>query len=188
MLEELLEHLKAGKPLIGETKFESTMQEVSIATQKQLFEMNNIYKSDLEMKESVEGILGYSIPDTVRIRQPFYMDFGKNVEFGENVFVNASCHFQDQGGIRIGNNALIGHQVVLATLDHGLTASERENLYPAAIEIEDDVWIGSNSVILKGITIGEGAVVAAGSVVTKDVPANVVVGGNPAKVLRKIEE
>lgn len=187
MLEELLEHLKAGKPLIGETKFESTMQEVSIETQKQLSEMNNVYKSDLEMKESVANILGHSIPDTVRIRQPFYMDFGKNVEFGENIFINASCHFQDQGGIRIGNNALIGHQVVLATLDHGLAAAERGNLYPAAIVIEDDVWIGSNSVILKGITIGAGAVVAGGSVVTKDVPANVVVGGNPAKVLREIK-
>lgn len=139
MLEELLEHLIAGKPLIGETKFESMMQEVSIKTQKQLSEMNKVYKSDLEMKKSVENILERSIPDTVRIRQPFYMDFGKNIQFGENVFINASCHFQDQGGIHIGNNALIGHQVVLATLDHGLAASERKKLYPGSIVIEDDV-------------------------------------------------
>ena len=184
MLEELLEHLNQRQTLIGGSKLGETMQKVAIETQRQLGKINHTYKTDLEMKHAVEQILGHSLPDTVRIRQPFYMDFGKNIEFGENVFVNASVHMQDQGGIRIGNNALIGHQVVFATLDHDLATDRRGDLHPAPIILEDDVWIGANSVILKGITIGEGSVVAAGSVVTKDIPKKVVVGGNPARVIK----
>lgn len=187
MLEELLNHLNEGKPLLNGSKLLQTMQEISIETQEQLGEMNHTYKTDLEMKEAVARILGKEVPDSVRIRQPFYMDFGKNIQFGENVFVNASVHMQDQGGIYIGDNTLIGHQVVFATLDHDLMRTKRNNLYPAPIVLESDVWIGSNAVILKGVTIGEGAIVAAGSVVTKDVPANVVVGGNPAQVIKEIK-
>ncbi len=188
MLEELLDHLNQGKTLLKGSKFEKTMQEVAIETQRQLGTINHTYKTDAEMKDAVEQIIGHPIPETVRIRQPFYLDFGKNVEFGENVFVNASVHMQDQGGVRIGNNALIGHQVVFATLDHDLAADKRGNLHPALIVLEDDVWIGSNAVLLKGITIGAGSVVAGGSVVTKDVPKNVVVGGNPARIIKEIDQ
>src|SRR5699024_11418523 len=81
------------------SKLAQAMQEISIETQKQLGEMNHTYKTDMEMKEAVANIIGEDIPDTVRIRQPFYMDFGKNIHFGENVFVNASVHMQDQGEI-----------------------------------------------------------------------------------------
>lgn len=187
MIGELLNHLNEGKTLLGGSELEDVMQEVSIETQRQLAEINHTYKTDIEMKEAVARILDKEVPDSVRIRQPFYMDFGKNIQFGEDVFVNASVHMQDQGGIRIGDRALIGHQVVFATLDHGLTSTKRNNLHPAPIVLENDVWIGSNAVILKGVTIGEGAIVAAGSVVTKDVPANVVVGGSPARVIKEIK-
>lgn len=188
MLEELLEHLDAGKPLIKGNEFNEIMHEVSIDTQKKLSQINNTYHTETEMRNEVALILGQSIPESTRIRQPFYMDFGKNIEFGENVFINSSVHMQDQGGIKIGNNALIGHQVVFATLDHGFKPSERGNLRPGRIVLEDDVWIGSNATILKGVTIGEGAIVAAGSVVTKDVPAHTIVGGNPAKGIKEISE
>lgn len=188
MLKDLLNHLNEGKTLFGGSELESVMQEVAIETQKQLAQINHTYKTDLEMKEAVARILDKEVPNSVRIRQPFYMDFGKNIEFGENVFINASVHMQDQGGIRIGNNALIGHQVVFATLDHDLIPNKRGNLHPAPIVLEDDVWIGSNAVILKGVTIGEGSVIAAGSIVTKDVPANVIVGGNPARILKKLSD
>lgn len=187
MLEQLLNHLKMGNPLVPGNEFESTMQEVSIQTQRQLAEMNANYLDDQEMRLRVQTILDHDIPESVRIRQPFYMDFGKNIEFGENVFINASCHFQDQGGIQIGDNALIGHQVVLATLDHDLIPEKRGILYPAPIVIEEDVWIGANATILKGVTIGRGSVVAAGAVVTKDVSAYTIVGGNPARVIKQIE-
>ena len=95
---------------------------------------------------------------------------------------------QDQVGITIGNGSLIGHHVVLATLNHDLDADRRQDLLPKPIHIGERVWIGSGAVILAGVTIGEGAVVAAGAVVTKDVPAYTVVGGVPAKVIKKIRE
>lgn len=188
MLQELLNHLNEGKPLIEGNEFEATMQKVAIDTQKRLAEINHTYRDDEEMRKGVEEIIEHPIPASVRIRQPVYMDFGKNITFGENVFVNASCHFQDQGGIKIGNNVLIGHQTVLASLDHDLHPKHRGNLYPGKIIIEDDAWIGANATILKGITVGEGSVVAAGSVVTKDVAPYTIVGGNPAKFIKKIEK
>ena len=118
---------------------------------------------------------------------PFYTDCGKNITVGKNVFINSGCKFQDQGGITIGDGTLIGHNVVLATLNHGIAPEERHDLFPAPIHIGKNVWIGANAVVLPGVAIGDHAVIAAGAVVTKDVPANAVVGGIPAKVIRLIK-
>ncbi len=98
------------------------------------------------------------------------------------------CKFQDQGGIYIGDGALIGHNVVLATLNHAMSPSRRGTMVPAPIRIGKNVWIGSNAAILPGVTIGDGAIVAAGAVVTRDVPENAIVGGVPAKVIRHLRE
>jgi acetyltransferase-like isoleucine patch superfamily enzyme len=117
--------------------------------------------------------------------RPFTPTAEKNITFGKNVFINAGCKFQDQGGITIGDGALIGHNVVLATLNHDMAPEKRGNMHPAPIVIGKNVWIGSSATILPGITIGEGAIVAAGAVVNKDVPKNTVVGGVPAKVIRQ---
>ena len=119
---------------------------------------------------------------------PFYTDCGKNITVGKNVFINSGCRFQDQGGISIGDGTLIGHNVVLATLNHGISPDERHDLFPAPIHIGKNVWIGANATVLPGVTIGDNAVIAAAAVVTKDVPANVVVAGVPAKVIRKTEK
>lgn len=116
---------------------------------------------------------------------PFYTDFGKNITLGKNVFFNSGCKVQDQGGVTIGDETLIGHNVVLATLNHGILPEERHDLLPAPIKIGRNAWIGSGSVILPGVTIGDNAVIAAGSVVTKNVAAGDVVGGVPAKRLHK---
>ena len=97
-----------------------------------------------------------------------------------------SC-FQDQGGIEIGDNVLIGQQVVIATINHDLTPSIRANMFPAPVKIGNSVWIGAHATILSGVTIGDNAVIAAGAVVTKDVPANAIVGGVPAKIIKQIE-
>ena len=118
---------------------------------------------------------------------PFYTDFGKNITLGKNVFINSDCKFQDQGGIIIDDGALIGHGVVLATLNHDLAPSKRQQLHPAPIHIGKNVWIDANAVICAGVTIGDNAVVAAGAVVVRDVEANTVVGGVPAKVIKRIE-
>ena len=119
---------------------------------------------------------------------PFYTDCGGNIRIGNDVFVDAGCCCQDQGGIFVGDGVLIGHQVVLATLNHDLAPAKRKNMFHAPIVIGNNVWIGAHATILAGVTLGENSVVAAGAVVTKDVPAGAVVAGVPAKIIKNIEE
>ena len=104
-----------------------------------------------------------------------------------NVFINAGCKFQDQGGITIGDRTFIGHNVVLATLDHDLDPDKRLLMHPSPITIGQNVWIGSNVTVTRGVTIGDNSVIAAGAVVTRDIPANVVAGGVPAKVIKPLK-
>lgn len=149
-------------------------------------ELNNQYHSPEEVREIMERLTGKEIDPTFRLFPPFYTDFGKNITIGRDVFINSGCHFQDQGGIEIGDGALIGHNVVLATINHDLDpAMNRKNHY-APIKIGAHVWIGSNATVLSGVSIGEWSVVAAGAVVTKDVPPMTVVGGVPARPIKKI--
>jgi acetyltransferase-like isoleucine patch superfamily enzyme len=110
----------------------------------------------------------------------------KNITVGDHVFINTGCKFQDQGGIVIGDDTFIGHNTVLATLDHDINPEKRHLLYPAPINIGKKVWIGANVVITKGVTIGDNSVIAAGAVVTHDIPANVIAAGVPAKILREL--
>ena len=151
-------------------------------------ELNNQYHTPEELREIMGRLTGKKIDDTFRMFPPFYTDFGKNITIGKDVFINSGCRFQDQGGIEIGNGALIGHNVVLATINHDLNPKENRKNHYAPIKIGAHVWIGSNATILPGVTLGDYAVVAAGAVVTRDVPALTVVGGVPAGVLRTIQE
>ena len=150
-------------------------------------EMNSSYHTPEELREIMERLIGKQVDDTFRLFPPFYTDFGKNIKIGKNVFINSGCHFQDQGGITIGNDVLIGHNVVLATINHDLAPSQNRKNHYAPVTISNNVWIGSNATILPGVTIGEWAVVAAGAVVTKNVEPYTVVGGNPAKLIKTVE-
>ena len=132
-------------------------------------------------------LLDKPVDGTFKMFPPFYTDFGKNITIGQNVFINACCHFQDHGGITLGDGCLIGHNVVFATLNHGIAPDDRASMYPAPIRLGKNVWVGSNSTILRGVTIGDNAIIAAGSVVTKDVTGNTIVGGVPAKCIRHID-
>lgn len=150
-------------------------------------ELNNQYHTPEKIREIMGRLTGKKIDPTFRLFPPFYTDFGKNITIGRDVFINSGCHFQDQGGIEIGDGALIGHNVVLATINHDLNpAMNRKNHY-APIKIGAHVWIGSNATILSGVFVGEWSVVAAGAVVTKDVPPMTVVGGVPARIIKNIE-
>lgn len=102
------------------------------------------------------------------------------------MFFNTGCSFQDSGGITIGDGTMIGMNITIATLNHGLSLDTRNTTYPFPVNIGENVWIGSNATILPGVNLGNNAVVAAGAVVTKDVPENTVVIGVPAKVIKKI--
>ena len=127
------------------------------------------------------------VPPSVRVFPPYYTDFGLNTHLGEGVFINACCHFQNHGGVWLGDGCQIGHSVVFATLDHGIEPERRKTTCPAPIVLGRNVWVGSNATILSGVTVGDDAIVAAGAVVTRDVPAATIVGGVPARVLRTID-
>jgi acetyltransferase-like isoleucine patch superfamily enzyme len=124
----------------------------------------------------------------VTLFPPFNADFGRNITLGKRIFINSGCKFQDQGGVVIGDDCLIGHNVVIATLNHDLAPSRRADMHPAPVVIGRNVWIGSNATILPGVTIGDDAVVAAAAVVTKDVPEKSVVVGSPARVVRSLSD
>ncbi len=151
-------------------------------------ELNAQYHTPEEIREIMRRLTGRQIDDSFRLFPPFYTDFGKNIHIGKDVFINSGCHFQDQGGIEIGDGAMIGHNVVLATVNHDLNPAQNRKLHYAPIQIGAHVWIGSNATVLSGVTIGAWSVVAAGAVVTRDVPPYTVVGGVPAKIIRQITE
>ena len=150
-------------------------------------EINNKYHTPEEIVDLFSKLTDREVDKTFRLFPPFYTDCGKNIVVGKNVFINACCKFQDQGGIEIGNGVLIGHNVTLATLNHDERPEYRQNIYPKPIKIGDNVWIGANATILQGVKIGDGAIIGANAVVTHDVPANTVVAGVPAKIIRKVK-
>ena len=151
-------------------------------------EINNSPHTMSELRQLFCKLIGQEIDEGFGLFPPFYTDYGKNIKVGKNVFINSGCCFQDQGGIEIGNGALIGQQVVIATLNHDLDPEKRGNMFPAPVKIGNKVWIGAHATILPGVTIGEGAVVGAGAVVTKDVPPYAVVAGVPAKIIKFVKE
>lgn len=186
-LEEFLKYMNSGKTVIANSPAHQFMHRASQEAMKITSLINNTYHESDEIRSLMSQLTGKEIDKSFALFPPFITDCGKNIEFGKNVFINSGCKFQDQGGITIKNNVLIGHNVVLATLNHSIDPKKRGDMEPSPIVIGDDVWIGSNSTILPGVTIGNGSIVAAGSVVTKNVGENVIVGGVPAKVIKKIE-
>lgn len=185
-IDEFLAILNAGETVVAGSEAHLYMTDMANEAMKITAELNGSYQTPDQIRALMSKLTGAPVPESFAMFPPFTSDFGKNITFGENVFINAGCRFQDQGGITIGDNCLIGHNVVMATLNHELDPVNRANITPAPIVLERNVWIGANVTILPGVTIGENAVVAAGAVVTKDVPANTVVGGVPAKVIREI--
>ena len=185
-LKEFLSAFESGQPVRADSDAMRYSGWISHQAMKLTTELNSSYHTPEEIQEIFSELTGKQVDKTFGMFPPFYTDCGKNITVGKNVFINSGCRFQDQGGISIGDGTLIGHNVVLATLNHGISPDERHDLFPAPIHIGKNVWIGANATVLPGVTIGDNAVIAAAAVVTKDVPANVVVGGIPAKVIRPI--
>ena len=185
-LEQLITLLNSGTMIQSGGEAHKLMWQISQESLKLTAKLNNQYHSPEEIRSIFEELTGKLIDETFAIFPPFYTDFGKNISLGKGVFINAGCSFQDQGGITIGNRSLIGHNVVLATLNHDLNPNNRGAIVAAPITIGDNVWIGANATVLPGVSIGNGAVIAAGAVVTQNVAANTVVGGVPAKILKTI--
>ena len=186
-LEEYLNRLSGGETVEGGSEMHMFMHEVSQEALKITAELNGSYHTPEQIREIMSRLTGREVDSSFGLFPPFYTDCGKNIKIGKNVFINAGCKFQDQGGIEIGDGALIGPGVVLATLNHDFAPENRSTLHPSAIKIGKNVWIGSNATVLPGVSIGDGAIVAAGAVVTRDIPAKTIAAGVPAKVIRKID-
>ncbi|NJC23273.1 acetyltransferase-like isoleucine patch superfamily enzyme [Arthrobacter pigmenti] len=187
-LHNLLEALNAGQTIPGSSPLHAVMHRVSQDALRITSELNGRYQEPERVRELLGQLTGKSVDDSVTVFPPFYSDFGKNITFGKRIFINSGCKFQDQGGVVIGDDCLIGHNTVLATLNHDLDPSRRADMHPAPIVLGRNVWIGSNVTVLPGVTIGDDAVVAAASVVTKDVPAGTIVVGSPARVVRSVHD
>lgn len=185
-LKSFLEHVNNGSPILMNSEMHQFMVSLSNEAMQMTANLNGSYHTHEEIRVLMSKLTGREIDETFSMFPPFYTDCGKNIEIGKNVFINSGCRFQDQGGIIIGNGTFIGHNVVLATLNHGISLKDRCNTFPKPIFIGNNVWVGASVTITPGVTIEDGAVIAAGAVVTRDVPANSIVGGIPAKIIRKL--
>ncbi len=185
-MEKFLDELNSGRTVVAGSELHLYMQKLSQEALKITAELNGGYHDGEEVREIFSRLIGRPVDESFGLFPPFYTDCGKNLRIGKHVFINSGCRFQDQGGITLGDGALIGHNVVMATLNHSEQPEERANLHPAPIHIGRNVWIGASATILPGVTIGDGAIVGAGAVVTRDVTENMIVAGVPAKILRSI--
>lgn len=187
-LEQFYKDMKEQKPVIAGSELMVMFHKLSQEAMKITNQINNKYNSPEQIRELFSELIGKEVDKTFGLFPPFYTDCGKNITIGKNVFINACCRFQDQGGIEIGDGCLIGHNVTIATLNHDFNPQKRANITPKPVKLGKNVWIGSDSTILPGVIVGDGAIVGAGSVVTKNVLPNTIVAGNPAKFIKKIEE
>lgn len=187
-LKEFLEYMKSQKRVEAGSEIHKYMIELSDEARKITMDLNSKFYTQEEIRELMRKLTLRNIDESFCMFPPFYTDCGKNIEIGKNVFINSNCHFQDQGGIVIGDGTLLGHNVTLATLNHGKLPEDRGSLYPEPIIIGKNVWIGANVTIVAGVTIEDNAIVGAGSVVTRDVEKDTVVGGIPAKKIKNIYE
>ena len=184
-LNEFRSKMASGK--VVEAEMLKTFHMLSQDALKITMEINNKYHTEEEIVDLFSKLTGRNVDKTFRLFPPFHTDCGKNIIVGKNVFINACCKFQDQGGIFIGDGVLIGHNVTLATLNHDERPDFRQNIFPKPIKIGNNVWIGANATILAGVSVGDGAIIGANALVTKNVPKNTIVVGIPAKIIRKIE-
>lgn len=157
---------------------------------KRLLRLFNLKEEDeLKRQTILAQLLGHIGRDSI-IEPPFYCSYGQNTHMGDHVFVNSLCTFLDNNEVRVGDHVMIGPVVQIYTAAHPLQAAARNEGWEVAkpIVIEDNVWLGGGAILLPGVTIGRNAVVGAGAVVSHSVPANTAVAGNPARVIREIEQ
>lgn len=183
---DIFERLRNGETILPTDPEAYKMREASYNTKKLLVQMNSTAEPN-EVRSLLSQITGTEIDESVAVFTPLYLNYGKNIKIGKNVFINFDCVFLDLGGITIEDNVLIAPKVSLLSEGHPLEPENRHALVPKPIHIKKNAWIGAGATILQGVTIGENAVVASGAVVSKDVPDNVIVGGIPAKIIKTIE-
>jgi acetyltransferase-like isoleucine patch superfamily enzyme len=183
-LQDFLDHVSRGAVIEGGSEAHKFMHGAAQEALRTVAELNSGYRTPDEVRALLARLTGKPVAESVVAFPPFYSEFGKNLTLGQDIFINLGCRFQDTGGITIGDGTLIGHGSTLTTLDHAIDPDRRADMVPAPVVIGRKVWLGAGVTVVPGVTIGDGAIVGAGAVVTKDVPANAIVAGVPAKLLR----
>lgn len=185
-MKSFIEYCRQGYPISAGDDLHNLLVQCSEEAQKLTMKLNTSFHTREEIVEIFSELTGKEVDSSFLCFPPFHTDFGKNISIGKNVFFNTGCSFQDRGGITIGDGSQIGMNVTIASLNHGIPLETRNTTYSSPVTIEKNVWIGSNATILPGVRIGENSIIAAGAVVTKDVPPNSIFGGVPAKLIKKI--
>jgi len=182
---DIFERLKNGETISANDPQAYKMREASYNTKKILVQMNNATEPK-EIRDLLSQITASEIDESVAVFTPLYINYGKHTKIGKNVFINFDCTFLDLGGITIEDNVLIAPKVSLLSEGHLVSPENRHSLTVGHIHIKKNAWIGAGATILPGVTIGKNSIVAAGAVVSKDVPDNSIVGGVPAKFIKSI--
>ncbi len=177
----------AGIPLDSRDPEVAPIIETIKATQRLVAQLNSGVYSEEEVRDFLSQITGRKVDSNLWLIPPFYTDFGRNIRFGKNVFVNSACTFMDRGGITIDDEVFIAPKVNLITINHDINPFNRSTTICKPIHIEKRVWIGVAATILPGVRIGENSIVGANALVSKDVPPNTIVGGNPARIIKSID-
>ena len=183
-LQEFLAHVDGGQLIVGGSEHHRFMHDAAQEAFRLTTELNSTYRTPEQVRDIVSRLTGTEVDESVTVFPPFHSEFGKNLHLGKDVFINLGCRFQDTGGITIGDGTLIGHGSTLTTLNHAIDPARRADMRPAPVVIGRHVWLGAGVTVVPGVTIGDGAVIGAGSVVTKDVAADTIVAGVPARLIR----
>lgn len=184
---DIFERMRSGELILESDAEYPALYEVLLRGMRITGLLNASYHTPEQTREIMSELTGQKIDSSTWIVPPFYTDFGQFIRFGKKVFVNSGCTFMDRGGITLEDGVFIAPNVNIITENHAEQPELRHNVYTKPILIKRNAWIGAAAIILPGVTIGENSIVAAGAVVTKDVPDNTIVGGNPAKFIRIIK-
>lgn len=181
------------KMLHGEwhdANFDKTLLEERRKVELFCYDFNMAKPGSAEQDSALKELLGAEIPEGLTVLAPVYFDYGEYTHFGKGTFVNHGCYFMDGGTIHIGENVFIGPYCGFYTASHPINYADRNKGFERAlpIKIGDHCWFGANVSVMQGVTIGAGCVIAAGSVVTKDVPENCLIAGVPATIKKKINQ
>lgn len=182
---DIFDRLMAGESIPMDAPEYSRIREEVNRTRKLSQKLNQATDEDA-IRKYLSEIIGEKVDESTTVFPPFYTNVGRNIRLGRNVFINHACSFLDLGGITIEDEVMVGPRVNITSENHPVEVADRKTMVPGAVIIKRNAWIGAAASIMPGVTIGENAVVAAGAVVTKDVPQNAVVAGVPANVVKEL--